>query len=141
LTHACIPFFALTNVGRWHTRQPGWARWVEPGCRSGRPGLPLTIGSPGLPLYIYPLVEPVLDRVFFFTRSLNRFSSRAASRLHLLPPTTSWTFRLFPLSTLHQSYLTSSRHATLVRATFSPPSPYHADSTASHAPLADTLGP
>jgi hypothetical protein len=28
-------------------------RWVELGCRGGRPGLPLTIGSPGLPLYIY----------------------------------------------------------------------------------------
>jgi hypothetical protein len=24
-------------------------RWVEPGCRGDRPGLPLTIGSPGLP--------------------------------------------------------------------------------------------
>jgi hypothetical protein len=28
------------------------ARWVEPVCRGGRPGLPLTIGSPGLPLYL-----------------------------------------------------------------------------------------
>jgi hypothetical protein len=28
------------------------ARWVEPRCRSGRPGLPLTIGSPWLPLYL-----------------------------------------------------------------------------------------
>jgi hypothetical protein len=27
-------------------------RWVEPVCRGGRPGLPLTIGSPGLPLYL-----------------------------------------------------------------------------------------
>jgi hypothetical protein len=26
--------------------------WVEPGCRVGRAELPLTIGSPGLPLYI-----------------------------------------------------------------------------------------
>jgi hypothetical protein len=33
LTHACIPFFALTNMGRWRTRQAGWARWVEPVCR------------------------------------------------------------------------------------------------------------
>jgi hypothetical protein len=27
-------------------------RWIEPGCRGDRPGLPLTIGSPGLPLYL-----------------------------------------------------------------------------------------
>jgi hypothetical protein len=27
-------------------------RWVEPGCRNDRPELPLTIGSPGLPLYL-----------------------------------------------------------------------------------------
>jgi hypothetical protein len=27
-------------------------RWVEPGCRDDRPGLPLTIGSPRLPLYL-----------------------------------------------------------------------------------------
>jgi hypothetical protein len=26
--------------------------WVEPGCRDERPGLPLTIGSPGVPLYL-----------------------------------------------------------------------------------------
>jgi hypothetical protein len=52
LTHACIPFFALTDVGRWCARQPGWARWVEPVCRDGRLGLPLTIVRPGLPLYL-----------------------------------------------------------------------------------------
>jgi hypothetical protein len=28
------------------------ARWVELHCRGGRPGLSLTIGSPGLPLYL-----------------------------------------------------------------------------------------
>jgi hypothetical protein len=28
------------------------ARWVEPDCRDGQPGLPLTIGSPGLSLYL-----------------------------------------------------------------------------------------
>jgi hypothetical protein len=27
-------------------------RWVEPGCRDDRSGLPLTIGSPGLSLYL-----------------------------------------------------------------------------------------
>jgi hypothetical protein len=26
--------------------------WVEPGCRGDRPRLSLTIGSPGLPLYL-----------------------------------------------------------------------------------------
>jgi hypothetical protein len=26
--------------------------WVEPGCRDERPGLPLSIGSTGLPLYL-----------------------------------------------------------------------------------------
>jgi hypothetical protein len=45
-------FFALTDVDMWRTRQPGWTRWVEPGCRGGRPGLPLTIGSLGLSLYL-----------------------------------------------------------------------------------------
>ena len=29
------------------------ARWVEPGCRGGRPELSLTIGSPWLLIYIY----------------------------------------------------------------------------------------
>jgi hypothetical protein len=28
------------------------ARWVEPDCRSDRAELPLTIDSPGLPLYL-----------------------------------------------------------------------------------------
>jgi hypothetical protein len=27
-------------------------RWVEPGCRGDRPGFPLTIRSPELPLYL-----------------------------------------------------------------------------------------
>jgi hypothetical protein len=29
------------------------ARWVEPGYTGGRPGLPLTIGSPDVCIYIY----------------------------------------------------------------------------------------
>jgi hypothetical protein len=45
-------FFARTDVERVaHPTES--ARWVEPGCRGGRHGLPLTIGSPGLPLYLY----------------------------------------------------------------------------------------
>jgi hypothetical protein len=55
-------------------------------------------------MYIYfSLVEPVLDLVFFFARSPNRFSSRKASHLHLPSPTTSSTLRLFPRSTLRLS--------------------------------------
>jgi hypothetical protein len=42
---------------------------------------------------------------------------------------------------IHQSHLTLSRHATLVRAASSSPSPYCVDATTSHAPLADTSGP
>jgi hypothetical protein len=53
LTHTCILFCA-------HRRGAGGApdslvesaRWVEPDCRGGRSGLPLTIRSPGLPLYL-----------------------------------------------------------------------------------------
>jgi hypothetical protein len=52
---SCIHFFFCA-----HRRGAGGAldslvesaRWVEPGCRGGRPGLPLTIGSPRLPLYL-----------------------------------------------------------------------------------------
>jgi hypothetical protein len=54
LTHACIPFFARTDVdaGGATDSLVQSVRWVEPGCRDDRPGLPLTIGSPGLPLYL-----------------------------------------------------------------------------------------
>ena len=37
-------------------------RWVEPGCRDDRPGLPLTIGSPGLPLYLIYIESLVLPK-------------------------------------------------------------------------------
>jgi hypothetical protein len=43
------------------------ACWVEPGCRGGRPGLPLTIGSPGLPLYM-----PYIYRQLLVTNSIVR---------------------------------------------------------------------
>jgi hypothetical protein len=52
LTHACIPFFALTDVGQVAHSTACLGALVEPVCRGGRPGLPLTIGSPGLPLYL-----------------------------------------------------------------------------------------
>jgi hypothetical protein len=52
LTRACISFFALTDVGQV-AHPTGWlGAWVEPVCRSSRSELPLTIGSPGLPLYL-----------------------------------------------------------------------------------------
>jgi hypothetical protein len=54
LTHACIPFFARTDVGAVGATDSLVQSmcWVEPGCRDDRPGLPLTIGSSGLPLYL-----------------------------------------------------------------------------------------
>jgi hypothetical protein len=54
LTHACISFFARTDVGIGGAtdRLVQSVRWVEPGCRGDRPRLPLTIGTPGLPLYL-----------------------------------------------------------------------------------------
>jgi hypothetical protein len=47
-------FFARTDVvaGGATDSLVQSVRWVEPGCRDDRPGLPLTIGSPGL-IYIY----------------------------------------------------------------------------------------
>jgi hypothetical protein len=48
----CMHFFVRTDVERVVHPTTRSARWVEPGCRGGRPGLPLTIGSPGLPLYL-----------------------------------------------------------------------------------------
>jgi hypothetical protein len=35
---------------------------VEPVCRGGRPGLPLTIGSPGLPLYL-PYIYIYMEKI------------------------------------------------------------------------------
>jgi hypothetical protein len=54
LTHACISFFARTDVGAVGAtdRLVQSVRWVEPGCKGDRLGLPLTIGSSGLPLYL-----------------------------------------------------------------------------------------
>ena len=45
-------FFALTDVGQVAHPTACLGALVEPVCRSDRPGLPLTIGSPGLPLYL-----------------------------------------------------------------------------------------
>jgi hypothetical protein len=47
-------FFARTDVGAGGATDSlvQSVRWVEPGCRDNRPGLPLTIGSPELPLYL-----------------------------------------------------------------------------------------
>jgi hypothetical protein len=47
-------FFARRDVGAGGATDSlvQSVRWVEPGCRDDRPGLPLTIGSPGLPLYL-----------------------------------------------------------------------------------------
>jgi hypothetical protein len=44
-------------------------RWVEPVCMSGRPRLPLTIGSPGLPLYL-PYIYIYIDVVFIALGSI-----------------------------------------------------------------------
>jgi hypothetical protein len=47
-------FFARTDVGVGGATDSlvQSVRWVEPGCMDDRPELPLTIGSPGLPLYL-----------------------------------------------------------------------------------------
>jgi hypothetical protein len=48
-------FFARADVGAGGVTDSSLVqsvRWIEPGCRDDRPGLPLTIGSPGLPLYL-----------------------------------------------------------------------------------------
>jgi hypothetical protein len=49
-----FPFFARTDVGADGAtdRLVQSVRWVEPGYRGDRPGLPLTIGSIELPLYL-----------------------------------------------------------------------------------------
>jgi hypothetical protein len=46
-------FFALTDVGQVAHPTACLGALVEPVCRGDRPGLPLTIGSPRLPLYLY----------------------------------------------------------------------------------------
>jgi hypothetical protein len=52
-------FFARTDMGAAGATDSlvQSVRWVEPGCRNDRPGLPLTIGSHGsrytCPIYIY----------------------------------------------------------------------------------------
>jgi hypothetical protein len=45
-------FFVLTDVGQVAHPPACLGALVEPVCRGDRPGLPLTIGSPGLPLYL-----------------------------------------------------------------------------------------
>jgi hypothetical protein len=47
-------FFARTDMGAGGATDSlvQSVRWVEPGCWDDRPGLLLTIGSPGLPLYL-----------------------------------------------------------------------------------------
>jgi hypothetical protein len=45
-------FFALTDVGQVTHTIAWFGALVEPVCRGGRLGLPLTIRSPGLPLYV-----------------------------------------------------------------------------------------
>jgi hypothetical protein len=45
-------FFALTDVGQVAYPTACLGALVEPVCRGGRPGLPLTIGSSGLLLYL-----------------------------------------------------------------------------------------
>jgi hypothetical protein len=72
--------------------------------------------------------------VSFFVKSPNRFSSRTTCRSHLLSLS---TLRL----PLHQYHLASSCHTTFVSATSSPPSSCCADTTTSHAPLADISCP
>jgi hypothetical protein len=49
-------FFAHTDVGAGGATDSlvQSVRWIEPGCRDDRPGLPLTIESSGI--YIYDLV-------------------------------------------------------------------------------------
>jgi hypothetical protein len=44
---SCMHSFFCAN------RRGAGGALVEPVCRCGRPGLPLTIGSPGLPLYLH----------------------------------------------------------------------------------------
>jgi hypothetical protein len=59
-------FFACTYVGAGGAtdRLVQSVRWVEPGCRGDRHGLPLTIGSPELPLYIYIYIYIYIYRQF-----------------------------------------------------------------------------
>jgi hypothetical protein len=84
-------FFARTDVGAVGATDSlvQSVRWVEPGCRDDRPGLPLTIGSTGLPLYlpyIYILkkskkkiYEPVQEDNFCKTSSM-LYCSRTKKR-------------------------------------------------------------
>jgi hypothetical protein len=61
-------FFARTDVGAGGATDSlvQSVRWVEPGCRDDRPGLPLTIGSPGLPLYLPYIYILYFCITFFF---------------------------------------------------------------------------
>jgi hypothetical protein len=49
-----LSFFVRTDVGTGGATDNlvQSVRWVEPGCKGDRPRLSLTIGSPGLPLYL-----------------------------------------------------------------------------------------
>jgi hypothetical protein len=57
-------FFTRTDVGAVGATDSlvQSVRWIEPDCRDDRPGLPLTIGSPGLPLYIYIYIYIYIER-------------------------------------------------------------------------------
>jgi hypothetical protein len=69
---SCMPsFFACTNVW-WGMRPTAWlGEWVQwtrragPDRRGGRPGLPLTTGSPGLLIYIKAPISTVIPRHIF----------------------------------------------------------------------------
>jgi hypothetical protein len=79
LTHACIPFFALTDVGQVAHPTTCLGALVEPVCRGDRPGLPLTIGSPGLPLYL-PYIY-IYIYIYNMPRNIHRTTRDEQNRL------------------------------------------------------------
>jgi hypothetical protein len=62
-------FFARTDVGAGGATDKlvQSVRWVEPGCKDDRPGLPLTIESPELPLYLpYIYIDNIVYVLYLF---------------------------------------------------------------------------
>jgi hypothetical protein len=70
--HAFL-FFVLTDVGQVAHPTACLGALVEPVCRDDRSGLPLTIRSPGLPLYlpyIYIYIDYVSLKLSFFLQKV-----------------------------------------------------------------------
>jgi hypothetical protein len=76
-------FFAPTDVGVGGATDSlvQSVRWVEPGYRDDGPGLPLTIGSSGLPLYL-PYIY-IYIYIFIYILHLGAFNIENAPRPNL----------------------------------------------------------